>query len=202
MELRPAGRPARPDARSPQESTRGVDRFDADGIRVFGPESTSPPTPPPPEKTLSPESLKGRAQAAGGRFETGRNVAHHHACHPAPGRLQHLLRAMERAKPQANGGESTVPLPIVTVPANVESAPSTRGACFSLQIAGSAPEDLCPLEKKFRAGPARKTTNSADCTGTTIRVIAMPAPSARPDRPAAAAAACRSQRRSRWPPPA
>src|SRR5690349_24645110 len=38
---------------SPQESTRGVDRFDADGIGILGPESTSPPTPPRSEEHTS-----------------------------------------------------------------------------------------------------------------------------------------------------
>src|SRR3954471_18058014 len=51
------------DAGSPHESTRvhsGVDRFDADGIGILGPESANPPTPLPPEKTLYPPSRKGR----------------------------------------------------------------------------------------------------------------------------------------------
>src|SRR3954463_3967112 len=72
-----------------------------------------------------------------------------------PGRLQHLLWAMERAHRSANAGGSTVPLPIVTSPSSANPGPSMPGARFSLQIAGSATEALRPLEKKFRAGPAR-----------------------------------------------
>ena len=67
---------------SPLESTRGVDRLDADGIWVLGPEfHVVSDTPTPPEKTPS----------------LARSDEHHHARHRASRRAEHLLRAMASA---------------------------------------------------------------------------------------------------------
>jgi hypothetical protein len=117
------------------------------------------------EKTLYPESRQGRAQAAGGRFETGRDVAHHHARHPAPGHVEHLLWAMERAHPWANAGESTVPLPIMTSPARAKlGAVAARGRVFP-GIGARAMENLPSPEKQI-SGRARHQERPAALSRT------------------------------------
>src|SRR3954447_9446620 len=139
-----------------RESTRvhsSVDRFDADGIGIFAPESTNPPTPLPPRKTLHPPPWQDRAQAAAGLFEKDRHVAHSHARHPASGRVEHLLGAMERADPQANAGESTVPLPTMTSPAHAKLGPSLRAGAFSPQIEARPREIYTGGKRNLRGEP-------------------------------------------------
>jgi hypothetical protein len=134
------------------ESTRvhsGADRFDADGIGVFAPQSTNPPTSCAAEKHPYPPSRKDRAQGAGEPFEKDRNVAHHHARDSARVRVEHLLWAMDAGKDRDFQASNRGPLPIMTSPRGRKSRPWMGAVAFPSEIGARPTENLQPPEKEM-----------------------------------------------------
>ena len=104
MSVPPSTRPER--SRNPSTEVHGgVDRVNADGIGIGCPESTSPRTPRPLEKSTPPSVKRGSARSPQGnrREDTWTQCGHRHGRHTAPPVARHLLRAMASTIPQETG---------------------------------------------------------------------------------------------------
>jgi hypothetical protein len=107
----------------------------------------------PPENPIYLRSRNGRAQAAGRPFEIGRNVANHHARHPASGRVEHLLWAIGAGKDRDFRASTRGPLPIMTSPRARNRGRGCARSRFPRKSRLGPPKIYTGPKKKFSKEP-------------------------------------------------